>query len=135
MSPASRRSRCPPSGSPESWLGARTDYRLFSAQRDLSSRIVQDSSKDWWPTASVSFDPQYVGPAGLFQPSGTWRLTLSLIQPIYDGGRRRGLRRQREADLQEDELTLERLALHGAGRGADRAGGSGVSGAGPRQCP
>ena len=94
----------PAIGSPESWLGERTDYRLFSAQRDLSSRIVKDSSKDWWPTASVSFDPQYVGPAGLFQPSGTWRLTLSLNQPIYDGGRRRGVRRQREADLQEDEL-------------------------------
>ena len=101
----------PAIGSPESWLGERTDYRLFTAQRDLSSRIVKDSSKDWWPTASVSFDPQYVGPAGLFQPSGTWRLTLSLNQPIYDGGRRRGVRREREADLQEDELFLQRLGL------------------------
>jgi outer membrane protein len=101
----------PAVGSPESWLPERPDYRLFIAQRDLSSRIVKDSSKDWWPTASVAFDPQYVGPAGLFQPSGTWRLTLSLNQPVYDGGRRRGLRREREADLQEDELSLERLSV------------------------
>jgi outer membrane protein TolC len=72
-------------------MSARTDYRLFSAQRDLSARIVRDSSKDWWPTASVSFDPQYVAPAGLFQPSGTWRLTVSLNQRVYDGGQRRGL--------------------------------------------
>ncbi|MCC7033192.1 MAG: multidrug efflux RND transporter permease subunit [Acidobacteria bacterium] len=98
-------------GEPESWLASRTDYRLFSARRDLSDRIVRDSKRDWWPTANVSFDPTYVAPAGLFQPSGTWRLTVSLIQPVYDGGRRRGLRREREANLSDSELALEQLAL------------------------
>ncbi|MGE3885565.1 MAG: multidrug efflux RND transporter permease subunit [Vicinamibacterales bacterium] len=98
-------------GSPESWLASRTDYRLFSAQRDLSDRIVRDSRRDWWPTANVSFDPTYVAPAGLFQPSGTWRLSVSLTQPVYDGGRRRGLRSEREANLRDSELALEQLAL------------------------
>jgi outer membrane protein TolC len=98
-------------GPPESWLTSRTDYRLFGAQRDLSERIVRDSSKDWWPTANVSFDPSYVTPAGLFQPSGTWRLLVSVIQPVYDGGQRRGLRREREADLRARELALEQVAL------------------------
>jgi outer membrane protein TolC len=98
-------------GPPESWLSSRTDYRLFGAQRDLSQRIVRDSSRDWWPTANVSFDPSYVTPAGLFQPSGTWRLLLSVTQPVYDGGQRRGLRHEREADLRARELALEQVAL------------------------
>jgi outer membrane protein len=98
-------------GEPESWLPSRTDYRLFSADRDLSARIVRESSRDWWPTANISFDPTYVAPAGLFQPKGTWRLTLSLDQPVYDGGLRRGVRREREANLRDSELALEQLAL------------------------
>jgi outer membrane protein TolC len=98
-------------GAPEEWLPARTDYRLFTAERTLSERIVRDSSKDWWPTATVSFDPAYVTPAGLFQPSGTWRITVNIAQPVYDGGLRRGLRREREANLRTSELSLEQLAL------------------------
>jgi multidrug efflux system outer membrane protein len=98
-------------GTPESWLPARTDYRLFSAERTLAERIVKESSRDWWPTATVSFDPAYVTPAGLFQPSGTWRLTVNVSQPVYDGGLRRGLRREREVGLRQRELVLEQLAL------------------------
>jgi len=98
-------------GEPESWLPSRSDYRLFSADRDLSARIVRESSRDWWPTANISFDPTYVAPAGLFQPKGTWRLTLALEQPVYDGGLRRGVRREREANLRDSELALEQLAL------------------------
>jgi outer membrane protein TolC len=98
-------------GAPESWLPTRTDYRLFSAERALSERIVKDSSKDWWPTATVSFDPAYVTPAGLFQPSGTWRLTVSISQPVYDGGLRRGLRAEREVGLRQSALAMEQLAL------------------------
>jgi HAE1 family hydrophobic/amphiphilic exporter-1 len=98
-------------GAPETWLSSRTDYRLFGAQRELSERIVRESSRDWWPTANVSFDPSYVTPAGLFQPSGTWRLLVTVTQPVYDGGQRRGLRREREADLRARELQLEQVAL------------------------
>jgi HAE1 family hydrophobic/amphiphilic exporter-1 len=98
-------------GAPEEWLPARTDYRLFTAERALSERIVRESARDWWPTATVSFDPAYVTPAGLFQPSGTWRLTVNVAQPVYDGGLRSGLRREREANLRTSELSLEQLAL------------------------
>ena len=98
-------------GAPEEWLPARTDYRLFGAERSLAERIVRESSRDWWPTATVSFDPAYVTPAGLFQPSGTWRLTLNVAQPFYDGGLRRGLRREREANLRASELAVEQLSL------------------------
>jgi HAE1 family hydrophobic/amphiphilic exporter-1 len=101
----------PTVGAPPEWLPVRTDYQLFRAARDLSARIVSDSKRDWWPTANVSFDPQYIAPAGLFQPSGTWRLTFLVNQAVYDGGLRRGLRRQRDADLRESELLLQQLEL------------------------
>ena len=101
----------PALGGSDAWLATRTDYQLFAAQRDLSSRIVTDSRRDWWPTANVSFDPQYIAPAGLFQPSATWRLSLSISQPIFDSGQRRAVRRQREADLRQQELALEQLAV------------------------
>jgi HAE1 family hydrophobic/amphiphilic exporter-1 len=92
-------------------IRSRTDYRLGVAQRDLSARIVRDSSRDWWPTATVSFDPQYIAPAGLFQPSGTWRFTLALSQPIYDGGLRRARLRQREADVKQNEVALQQVEV------------------------
>jgi outer membrane protein TolC len=101
----------PTVGPPVDWLPARTDYQLFRASRNLSARIVDDSKRDWWPTANVSFDPQYIAPSGLFQPSGTWRLTFTVFQAIYDGGLRRGLKRMRQADLQESELRLQQLEL------------------------
>ncbi len=98
-------------GEESEWMPTRPDIQFFTADQRLNERIVRDSSKDWWPTASVSFDPQYVTPAGLFQPSRTWRLTLSAVQPIFDGGERRGLRRQREADLRASALTLQQREI------------------------
>src|SRR5690606_9786000 len=95
----------------DDWMRARPDVQLFSADRALNERIVRESSKDWWPTASLSFDPQYLTPSGLFQPSRTWRLTLMAVQPIFDGGERRGRRREREANLRESELSLEQLEI------------------------
>ena len=92
-------------------IRTRPDYLLGAAQRELSARIVRDSSRDWWPTASISFDPQYIAPAGLFQPSGTWRFTLAVTQPLYDAGLRRARRMQREADVKQSELSLQQVEV------------------------
>ena len=101
-----------PAETPEAqWMMARPDVQLFSAERQAAERAVNDSSKDWLPTGAVSFDPQYLTPSGIFQPSGTWRLTLSLTQPIYDGGYRRGVKRQREAALQASALSVEQVQI------------------------
>lgn len=96
----------PPIASEASWLGTRPDLQLFAAERLAADRVLRDSRKDWWPAGSVSFDPQYLAPGGLFQPAGSWRLTLSLSQPILDGGERTGLRRQRESALEAAKLTV-----------------------------
>lgn len=96
----------PPASPDTGWLTARPDLQLFAAQRDAARRVVADSRKDWWPTGTVSFDPQYLAPGGLFQPAGSWRLTLSLSQPIFDGGQRKGLRRQRDVALDAAALVV-----------------------------
>jgi outer membrane protein TolC len=93
------------------WLPNRPDVRVLAAERAANERILNDSSKDWWPTAALVFGPQYLTPSGLFQPSRTWSLGLQLSQPIYEGGQRRSVRRQREAIFQASTFSLEQLQI------------------------
>jgi outer membrane protein TolC len=93
------------------WLPNRPDVKVLIAERDANERVVKDSSKDWWPVTSVSFGPQLLTPAGIFQPSRTWSLAVQLAQPIYDGGQRKGVRRQRESIFEASRLTLEQLQI------------------------
>lgn len=93
----------------ESWLRDRTDIKLFDARIDVAGRVLADSWKDWVPTVRASFDPQFITPAGLFQPSGTWRAVLAASIPIFDGGQRRAAKAGREV-----ELSLARVELKDA---------------------
>jgi len=93
------------------WLPNRPDIKVFTAQQLANERIVKDSRFDWWPGASVSFGPQLLTPAGIFQPSRTWALSVQLSQPIYEGGQRSGLRHQREALFQSSTLSLEQAQI------------------------
>ncbi|MGD9904362.1 MAG: TolC family protein [Vicinamibacterales bacterium] len=93
----------------ELWLRDRTDIKLFDARIDVAGRVLADSWKDWVPTVRASFDPQFITPAGLFQPSGTWRAVLAASIPIFDGGQRRARKAGREV-----ELSLARVELKDA---------------------
>jgi outer membrane protein TolC len=86
------------------WMEARPDVKRQTLQIEAAKRVVLDSRKDWFPTGNFSFDPVYVVPAGAFQPSRTWRMTLSFSQPIFDGGQRRATRALRQVNV--DALTL-----------------------------
>jgi outer membrane protein TolC len=88
-----------PAADGEAWWTARTDIRLFDARVAAQSRVVDDSRRDWVPAIGASFQPQYITPAGLFQPSGTWRALLSASIPIYDSGQRKATKARRDADL------------------------------------
>ncbi len=101
----------PAEGAETEWMPARTDVQLFTARRQAGDRVVRDSSKDWWPSASVTFGPQLLTPAGLFQPSRTWSLNFQVTQPIFDFGARRAVKRQREADLQSSMFALEQVQI------------------------
>lgn len=99
----------PPSD--EAWLLQRADTQLFSATVTAADRVLKDSWKDWIPTASAVFQPQFITPAGLFAPSRTWQAVISVDVPVFDGGERRANKRLREvardtAQLQMDDQRL-----------------------------
>jgi outer membrane protein len=69
----------------DGWLERRPDVRLLTAELEASERVVSDAWKAWLPTATASFTPRYVTPAGLFEPSKSWRAFFQLEIPIFDG--------------------------------------------------
>ncbi len=89
-----------------SWLAQRPDVRLFKAQVAAADRVVSDTWKSWLPTAAVAFSPQYVTPAGFFEPASTWRAFVQLQVPIYDGSLG-AARRLRIADRESAQLRLD----------------------------
>jgi outer membrane protein TolC len=89
-----------PDGPPEpeaGWMALRPDLRLFAAEERAADRVWRDSSRDWFPTATATFEPQALVPASIFSSDRSWRFLLNFSQPLFDGGLRRGQRRFREA--------------------------------------
>jgi outer membrane protein TolC len=86
------------------WMAARPDFRASAADIRVSERVVDDSWKTWLPVANVSFDPLYVTPTSLFQPSTTYRLGFQISQRIFDKGPRA------ETALKRVALDRSRLA-------------------------
>jgi outer membrane protein TolC len=84
-------------------LSARTDVQLQRADTTAAERVFADSRKDWWPTGTISFDPTYIVPAGLFQQKASWTLRVTFAQQILDGGQRRGQKAQREAAVEQSK--------------------------------
>jgi len=117
-----------PAPADEAWLDERPDVRLLTAELEARERVVSDSWKSWLPTATASFTPRYVTPAGLFEPSKSWRAFFELQVPIFDGTLS-STRRARLADRETARLRLDarknearselRIALE-AGRRAER---------------
>jgi multidrug efflux system outer membrane protein len=93
------------------WMEARPDLVTQGAIIRAAERVVRDSWKDVSPFATVAFDPQYVTPAGLFQPSATWRLTISVTQPIFQGGLQRAVSRSRRITLDTSKIDLTELEI------------------------
>ena len=106
----------------DAWLVQRTDVRLFTAELEVAERVASDAWKSWLPTGTASFTPRYVTPAGLFEPSKTWRAFFQLEIPIFDGtlGPQK---RARIADRDTARLRLDALAERGALGAAGGAGG------------
>ena len=93
------------------WMALRPDVRLFAAQERAADRVWRDSSKDWFPTATASFDPQALVPASIFSSARSWRFVVNFSAPVFDGGQRRGLRRFREANFNASRLVLQGLQI------------------------
>lgn len=94
------------------WAAARPDLQLQAAVKRSSERVIRDAFKDWTPVATVGFQPNFVNPAGLFQPSRTWALTFSVTQPLFKGGLKKNLdARLAEVSLTEATLTESRIRI------------------------
>ena len=95
----------------QAWLSARADVQLVNAQVAAANRVLQDSWRDWVPSATASFEPQALAPAGLFAPSRSWRALLFVDVPIFDGGSRRVAKRQREIAVETAKIQLSDVEL------------------------
>jgi outer membrane protein TolC len=96
----------PASELPDEWMGARTDIKVLQAEQQAAQKVLKDDFKSRLPEITATFDPQYVTPNGLFQPSKSWRLTFELKQALYTGGGGAGLKRERQANLQIADFNL-----------------------------
>jgi outer membrane protein TolC len=94
-----------------SWLTARPDIQLSSAQIEAANRVYADSWRDWVPTATASFEPQFIAPASVFSPSGTWRGFVSFSIPIFDAGSRRATKRERQIAVDTARIQLTDVEL------------------------
>jgi outer membrane protein TolC len=93
------------------WMAARPDVRFQSAVIKAGERVVADGWKDWLPTGTAAFAPQYVTPKGLFQPSKSWRLTVSVAQPIFEGGQHKATMALRNVTLDQSKIQLTSIEL------------------------
>ena len=88
------------------WTADRPDLATRRASARAADRVVRDHWLDWVPFPTLSFDPVLVAPSGLFQPSRTWRFSVSMTQPLFDGGQRRAVRLLRENAVETARLAL-----------------------------
>ena len=93
------------------WMSTRRDVQTEQSIRRAAERAVKDSWKDWLPLANASFDPTYVAPSSVFTPSGAWRLSFFVTQPIFDGGERKAAEQLRRADLEQSAFALSIIEI------------------------
>ncbi len=94
-----------------------------TAQVDAAERVARDSWKDWVPVGTASFQPQFLTPDGIFQPSGTWSVVAQFAVPIFDGGVRQAAAKERRrlAETARLELTDGQLRARSEQRIAQAA--------------
>lgn len=93
------------------WMALRPDLRLFAAEERAADRVWRNSSRDWFPTATATFEPQALVPASIFSSDRSWRFLVNFSQPLFDGGSRRGQRRFREANYEASRLARQGLQI------------------------
>ena len=103
----------PPLPAPASALQEAVDQRAdLRAQRrrvEASRQVVHDSYTDYLPLLTAVVQPFVQHPATLTTPETGWQAQLVLSLPLYDGGARYGLARERRALLAEAQVQLDGL--------------------------
>ena len=96
-----------------SMASMRTDLLLLAGREKALARIVSDSWKDWLPSVSGLFTPEFDEPQTLFQRRFSWRAQVVATVPIFDSGYRKAVKAGRQSDLE-----TARIAQNAAARQA-----------------
>jgi outer membrane protein TolC len=94
-------------------IASRTDLLLFGERESAARRVVNDSWRSYLPSVTSLFTPQMLQPSGLFAQPNSWRGSVVFSVPVFEFGRRRGERREAEAQLlniQAARMNAERQA-------------------------
>lgn len=78
-------------------IADREDLRVILARESAARRRASDAWKDYLPSVTALFTPQYLAPSGLFVNSRSWRAAVLFSVPLLDAGQRRGQERERQA--------------------------------------
>ncbi|CAN5575052.1 efflux transporter outer membrane subunit [soil metagenome] len=103
----------PASVEPGGMAPDRPDVRLVLARRAAAERVVADAWRDRLPEVTAVVAPQLLQPTGLFAPARSWSAAVLFSVPIFDGGSRSGLARERQAlltSIRAEQADLERQA-------------------------
>jgi outer membrane protein len=95
-------------------VGERPDVKLVGAREQAAQRVLSDSWKEYLPTLTGSFTPQYQNPSTLFSPDWTTRTLFGVSVNIWDSGLRAGRKAQRAADLTHVQLEAQQTKRQAA---------------------
>ena len=85
----------------------RTDVRLLDMRVASAKRAASDTWAYYMPYLAAVGTPFVQQPPTFLQPQFGWQAQLVLTLPIYDGGLRTGISRERDAVLAETRSNLE----------------------------
>jgi outer membrane protein TolC len=85
----------------------RSDVLTANQRVKAAEHVVRDDWTEYSPYITGIAEPFYQNPASLTQPLTGWLAQLVLTVPIYDGGYRYGLNKEREELATETRINLE----------------------------
>src|SRR5258706_3330701 len=85
----------------------RSDLRLSRERLTAAAKVKRESWADFIPYASASFQMFYQTPPTQTLPTDGWQLLVTVGLPIYDGGLRYGLLKERRALENEARIRLD----------------------------
>lgn len=85
----------------------RGDVEAQRARFSTAQHASRDSWADYAPLLTAAFQPFYQHPSTATQPETGWQAQLVLSLPLYDGGLRYGLKRERNALEAEAKVSLD----------------------------
>lgn len=85
----------------------RADLRAQRQRTEAARKVLRDSWADYLPLLTAVAQPFYQNPPTLTQPQTGWQAQLVLTLPLYDGGARYGLQRERSALYEEAKAQLD----------------------------